>query len=188
MSEVQPSLRARARWITRHQLAHVNPWRKHTAGIHTRATGFVPFSVPARDSIGFASREARRVGSGHWDPGHLLLGLLGQDDGIAARALERLGISRAEVRQRIGQLTAEESQQASAPPHPHPAQHVIPAAVAEAAARCDDHIDTGHLLLALFRADDAAAAQVLAGLGAGESQLRGAITALRDESGPERSG
>jgi hypothetical protein len=132
MSELQPSLKARARWITRHQLAHINPWRKHIPGVHTRATGFLPFSVPAR--------------------------------------------------------TAEESQQASAPLHPHPAQHVIPAAAAEAAARCDDHIDTGHLLLALFRADDEAAAQVLAGLGAGESPIRGAITELLDESGPERSG
>jgi ATP-dependent Clp protease ATP-binding subunit ClpA len=175
-------------WITRHQFAHINPWRKHIPGIHTPATGFLPFSGPARDSIGFAWREARRLGSGHWDPGHLLLGLLGQDDGIAARALARLGINRAEVRQRIGQLTAEESQQAGAPRHPHPAQDVIPAAAAEAAARCDDHIGTGHLLLALFRADDTTAAQVLAGLGAGESQVRGAITALLDESGPERSG
>jgi ATP-dependent Clp protease ATP-binding subunit ClpA len=187
MSELQPSLRARARWIARHQLAHVNPWRRHVPGIHTRATGFLPFSVPARDSIGFATREARRAGSAHWAPGQLLLGLLAQDDGIAARALERLRISRAEVRQRIGQLTAEESRQASAPPQRHPAKHVIPAAAAEAAARCDDHIDTGHLLLALFRADDAATAQVLAGLGAGESQIRGATTTLRDESGPERS-
>jgi Clp amino terminal domain, pathogenicity island component len=73
-------------------------------GIHTRATGFLPFSAPARDSTGFAWREARRLGSGHWDPRHLLLGLLNQDDGIAARALERLGINRTEVRQRIGQL------------------------------------------------------------------------------------
>jgi hypothetical protein len=62
---------------------------------------------------------------------------------------------------------------------------VIP--TAGAAAHCDDHIGTGHLLLALFGADDAAAAQVLAGLGR-ESQVRGAITALLDESGPERSG
>ena len=83
---------------------------------------------------------------------------------------------------------AEESQQAGAPLHPHPPQDVIPTATAEAAAHCDDHIGTGHLLLALFRADDAAATQVLAGLGAGESQVRGAITALLDESGPERSG
>lgn len=187
MSELQPSLSARARWIARHQLAHINPWREHVPGIHTRVTGFLPFSAPARDSMGFAWREARRAGSAHWDPWHLLLGLLGQDDGIAARAVERLGVSRAEVRRRIGQLTAEESQQAGAPLHPHPAGHVIPAAAAEAAARCDDHIDTGHLLLALFRADDAAAARVLAGLGAGESQIRGAITAVLDESGPERS-
>jgi len=182
MSEPQLSLRVRARWITRHQLAHINPWRPRVPGVHTRATGFLPFSVPARESMVFAWREARRAGSHHWDPGQLLLGLLGQDDGTAARALERLGVSRAEVRRRIGQLAAEESRQA------HPAQHVIPAAAAEAAARCADHIDTSHLLLALFRADDDAAAQVLTELGAGESQLRGAVTTLLDESGPEHSG
>ena len=91
------------------------------------------------------------------------------------------------MRQRIGRLTAEEPQQAGAPQPLHPAQGVIPAVVAEAAARCDDHIGTGHLLLALFRADDRTAAQVLARLGAGETEARGAITALLAESGPERS-
>ena len=59
--------------------------------------------------------------------------------------------------------------------------------MAEAAAHCDYRIGTDHLLLALFRADDQAAAQALTRLGAGESQVRGAVSALRAESGPERS-
>jgi len=58
--------------------------------------------------------------------------------------------------------------------------------LAEAAAYCDYHIGTDHLLLALFRADDQTAAQALARLGAGESQGRNAVSALQAESGPER--
>ncbi|HJY04202.1 MAG TPA: Clp protease N-terminal domain-containing protein, partial [Streptosporangiaceae bacterium] len=48
-----------------------------------------------------------------------------------------------------------------------------------------NYIGTQHLLLALFRADDQAAAQALAGLGAGESHVREAMTAVLAETGPE---
>lgn len=61
----------------------------------------------------------------------------------------------------------------------------ISAVLAEAAARCDYRIGTQHLLLALFYADDQAAAQALARLGAGESQVREAMTAVLAETGPE---
>jgi ATP-dependent Clp protease ATP-binding subunit ClpA len=63
-----------------------------------------------------------------------------------------------------------------------------PAVLAEASARCDYHIGTQHLLLALFQADDQAAARMLARLGAGESQVRDALTAVLAESGPDRLG
>lgn len=86
MPAQQPSLSTRATWIIRTQLAAVSPARKHTPGIHTRATGFLPFTGPARDAVAAAFREARRDGHRHWEPGHLLLGLTAQDQGIAARA------------------------------------------------------------------------------------------------------
>jgi hypothetical protein len=94
MPAPQPSLSTRARWIIGTQLAAVRPGRKHTPGIHTRATGFLPFTSPARGAVAVAFREARRDGRRHWGPGHLLLGLAAQDQGTAARALRRLGISR----------------------------------------------------------------------------------------------
>ncbi len=187
MQGLQPGLRARARWIIRTQLAAISPGRKHTPGIHTRATGFILFTAPARDSVAHAWREARRGGYDHWGPGHLLLGLTAQDEGVAARALERLGISREEVRQQAAQTTAQDRQQAEPAPRPHPAKGVIQAVLGEAAAHCADYIGTEHLLLALFRADDQTAAQALARLGAGESQARSAITALLAESGREPS-
>jgi ATP-dependent Clp protease ATP-binding subunit ClpA len=184
MSAQQPSLSTRARWIIRTQLAAVSPARRHTPGIHTRATGFLPFTSPARGAVAVAFREARHNGHRHWSPGHLLLGLAAQDQGTAARALERLGIRQEQIRQQAGQITARDQQQAE--PAPQPPGGLIQAAAAEAAAHRDYRIGTDHLLLALFRADDQTAGQALAHLGAGESQVRDAITALQAESGPER--
>ena len=185
MSGQQPSLSTRARWIIRTRLAAVSPARRHTPGIHTRATGFLPFTSPAHDAVAVAFREARRDGHRHWGPGHLLLGLAAQDQGIAARALGRLGISQEQARRQAGQITARDQQRAE--PAPQPPGGLIQAAAAEAAAHCDYRIGTDHLLLALFRADDQTAGQALTRLGAGESQFRDAVAALRAESGPERS-
>jgi ATP-dependent Clp protease ATP-binding subunit ClpC len=187
MPAQQPSLSTRARWIIRTQLAAVSPARKHTPGIHTRTTGFLPFTSPARNAIAVAWREARRDGHRHWGPGHLLLGLTAQDQGTAARALQRLGISREQVRQQAGQITARNRQQAGPAPQSRPPVGLIQAVLAEAAAHCDYCIGTDHLLLALFRADDQTAAQALTWLGAGESQVRSAVTAAQAESGRERS-
>ena len=186
MPAQQPSLSARARWIIRTQLAAVSPARKHTPSIHTRTTGFLPFTSPARDAVVAAFREARRDGHRHWTPGHLLLGLAAHDQGTAARALQRLGISQEQVRRQAGQITARDRQQGGPAPQARPPRALIQAVLAEAAAHCDDRIGTGHLLLALFHSDDQSAAQAITGLGTGESQVRSAITALQAESGPER--
>jgi ATP-dependent Clp protease ATP-binding subunit ClpA len=99
--------------------------------------------------------------------------------------MERLGISQEQVRQQAGHITARDQQQAEPAPQP-PGGGLIQAAAAEATAHCDYRIGTDHLLLALFRADDQTAGQALAHLGAGESQVRDAITALQAESGTER--
>lgn len=186
MPAQQPGLSTRVRWIIRTQLAAVSPGRKHTPGIHTRTTGFIPFTSPARGAVRAAFQEARRDGRRHWEPGHLLLGLAAQDESLATRALERLEISRQEVRRQAEQITARDRQQAGPGPQPRPLGGLMQAVLAEAAAHCDYRIGTGHLLLALFSADDQAAAQALTRLGAGESQVRDAVTALQAESGPER--
>ena len=185
MSAQISDLSSRARWVVHTQVAALSRRRKHTFGIHTRTTGYIPFTGPARNSIAFAWRHARQLGCDHWDPGHLLLGLVGQDESVAARTLQRLGINPDQVRQQAALASAQDQPQAERGPRPHPAEGVISAVLAEAAARCDYHIGTQHLLLALFRADDQAAAQALARLGAGESQVREAMTAVLAETGPE---
>ena len=105
---------------------------------------------------------------------------------MAARALKRLGISTEAVRQRVSQITGQ-----SQPPYPSGpdtplAMRVMPRAVGEAVAHGHDYIGTEHILLALFRAGDDAAAQALASLGAGEREVRDAITELLGEPGPIR--
>ncbi len=178
-----PGLRSRAAWIIRTQVAAIRPQR--TPGIHTPATGFIPFTDHARDSIQLAMQEARR-GDGRGGPEYLLLGLAGQGEGLAAQALGRLGISPGAVRQQVGQITTQAGEQARPGPHPPPAACVVQEVVAQAIAYGLYYIDTEHLLLAVVRAGGSAA-QALARLGAGESEIRGAITALRAESGRRRS-
>ena len=184
MATQLPGPVSRVRWIIRTQVAALSPRRG--AGIHTPATGFIPFTGPARGSIGFAWRQARQAGRDHWGPEHLLLGLVSQDQGVAARTLQRLGITPDQVRQQTGAAAAQDRPQAEPTPPPRPAEGVIPAVLAEAAAHCDYRIGTEHLLLALFHADDQAAAQTLARLGTGESQVREAMTAVLAETGPDR--
>jgi ATP-dependent Clp protease ATP-binding subunit ClpA len=91
------------------------------------------------------------------------------------------------VRQQAGQITARDRQQAGPAAQPDPPGGLIQATLAEVATRRDYYIGTDHLLLALFHADDQTAAQALARLGAGESRVRSAVTALQAESGQERS-
>jgi ATP-dependent Clp protease ATP-binding subunit ClpC len=102
----QPGLSARARWIICTQIAAGSPGRKHTPGIHTRATGFIPFTGPARESVAAAWREARRLGHDHWGPGHLLLALFRAHDQTAAQALSRPGAQESRVRDAVTAVLA----------------------------------------------------------------------------------
>ena len=175
-----PGLRSRAAWIIRTQIAAVRPQR--TPGIHTPATGFIPFTDHARHSIGLAMQEARRHGEDHWGPEYLLLGLVGEGEGLAAQALGWLGISPEAVRQQVGQITI----QAGPGPHPPPAKSVVQEVLAQAIAYGLYYIGTEHLLLAVVRGGGSAA-RALARLGAGESEIRDAISGLWAESGRRRS-
>jgi ATP-dependent Clp protease ATP-binding subunit ClpC len=161
------------------------------AGIRTPATGLMPFTGHALSSVVLSGQEARRRGQPR-GPEHFLLGLTADSDSIAARALQRLGISPEAARQQAEQLTSQ------ADPGPHQARirriSVIPEArrtwnaiLDEAVAHGHDYIGTEHILLAIFSDQDGAAAQVLNRLGAGENEIRSAIAALLAETGRERS-
>jgi hypothetical protein len=157
------------------------------SGIRTPATGFLPFTGPALNSVIRSGQEARRRGQPRGLE-HILLGLTSEADNIAVKALQRLGISPEAVRHQAEQI-ADQSPPQSPPgraPDTPQARRVWLAVLDEAVAHGDDHIGTEHFLLGLFCHSDTAVVQALASLGAEENEVRAAITAQRAESGPER--
>jgi hypothetical protein len=156
-------------------------------GIITPVTGPMAFTGHASKALTLARQESSRLGRPR-GPEHILLGLLSAGDGLAVKALERLGVRPAAVREQVEQVTSQE------PRHPPGGLPDVPqtrrvwhAMVDEAVAHGDDYIGTEHFLLALFCDDDNAAAQILARLGAGEREVRAAVADLLAESGRERS-
>jgi hypothetical protein len=163
----------------------------HPSGIRTPATGFMPFTGHALNSVVLSGQEARRRGQPR-GPEHVLLGLAADRDSIAARALQRLGISPEAVRQQAEQLTSQadlsprQARIRRIPVTPE-ARRMWNAILDEAVAHGHDYIGTEHILLGVFSDQEGAAAQALTSLGAGENEIRSAIAALLAESGRERS-
>jgi prophage maintenance system killer protein len=156
------------------------------AGVRTPVTGFIPFTDDAREVAVRANEQAIRLGLDHAGSEQFLLALAGTGQGVAALALKRLGIRPDTVRERVTQLAQVTGQdEPRVPPGPDTplAMRLMPRALGEAVAHGHDYIGTEHLLLALFCAGDDAAARTLASLGVGESEVRGAVTALLAEAG-----
>jgi hypothetical protein len=169
------------------RLRALNP--KPQAGIRTPVTGFMPFTDDAGDVVVQARAEADRLGLDRPGSEQFLLALAGTGQGVAAQALNRLGISSAVVRQQVTQVTQvpDRPQPPVAPEADTPlARQVMPRAVGEAVAHGRDYIGTEHILLGLFHAGDDTAAQALTRLGAGEHEVRAAIIAVIGDPGPGR--
>jgi prophage maintenance system killer protein len=182
-----PAKEAPMRTRLRGLLGAVDPRPK--AGVVTPVTGFLAFTDDARDVVVWARAEADRLGIDRPGPEQFLLALVEGDQGVAAQALKRLGISPQAVRQQITQITQITGQrQPPVPPEPDtplPMQ-VMPRAVGEAVSEGHDYIGTEHILLGLFHAGDDTAARALAGLGTGEREVRSAIMAVTGGPGPIR--
>ena len=167
------------------RLRALNP--KPQAGIRTPVTGFMPFTDDACDAVVQARAEADRLGLDRPGSGQLLLALAGTGQGVAAQALQRLGLSPATVRQQVTQVTQVTQDTQVPPPADTPlARQVMPRAVGEAVAQGHDYIGTEHILLGMFHAGDDTAARALTGLGAGEHEVRAAIIAITGDPGPGR--
>jgi len=140
---------------------------------------FQRFTDRARRVVVLAEEEARLLRHNAVGPEHLLLGLLHEGEGVAARALESLGINREAVRQRVEQLIGE-GQQA---PGGHilftpRAKKVLELSLREAMALGHNYVGTEHILLAMLREGDSVAAQALTGLGIGHAQVRERVLGL----------
>jgi ATP-dependent Clp protease ATP-binding subunit ClpC len=141
---------------------------------------FERFTERARQAVVFAQVEARGLKHNYVGTEHLLLGLLREDEGMAARVLEALGVTIEQARTEIARLAGPSDRPTTGqiPFTPH-AKKVLTLALREAVQMGDYHIGTEHLLLALVREDQGVAredqgvaSQALAHLGVGAEKVR----------------
>jgi ATP-dependent Clp protease ATP-binding subunit ClpC len=143
---------------------------------------FERFTDRARRVVVLSQEEARILNHDYIGTEHLLLGLIREGHGVAAKAMVSLGISPDSVRQQVEE-TVGRGQQAPAGhiPFTPQAKNVLRLALSESMALDHHYIGTEHILLGLMREGDGVAAQVLAQLGADRDQVRQqVIQLLRD--------
>jgi ATP-dependent Clp protease ATP-binding subunit ClpC len=155
---------------------------------------FEKFTDRARRVVVRAQEEARALNHDFIGTEHILLGLVGEGQGVAAKALESLGISLETVRQRVedavppGQYTRPEHI-----PFTPRAKKVLELSLSEAKLLGHPYIGTEHILLGLLREGEGVAVQVLAALGADLDGVRERVIQLLAEyqarkDGPAASG
>jgi Clp amino terminal domain, pathogenicity island component/UvrB/uvrC motif len=134
---------------------------------------FERFTDRARRVIVLAQDEARLLNHDHIGTEHLLLGLVHEGEGVAARALESLEISLEAVRQQVEEAVGRGQQAPGGRiPFTPRAKKVLELSRREALQLGHNYIGTEHILLGLLREGDGVAAQVLVRLGADLSRVR----------------
>ena len=141
---------------------------------------FERFTERARRVVVLAQEEARLLNHNYIGTEHVLLGLLHEGEGVAAKALEELGISLDAVRERVEDMIGQGS---SAPIEGHipftpRAKKVLELALREALQLGHNYIGTEHILLGLVREGEGVAAQVLVQMGADLNRVRHAAIQL----------
>jgi prophage maintenance system killer protein len=149
------------------------------------------FTGQARRVAFLAQDEARLLRHDYVGTGHLLLALLYEGKGVAAKALDGLGISRELVLAQVEEITGHGQGSRAAPiPFNPPAKKTLELSLREALALGHDYIGTEHILLGLLREGEDVAAQVLARLGIGYGMVREQVLGvlsgqLRLRAGPQ---
>jgi hypothetical protein len=134
---------------------------------------FERFTDRARRVVVHAQEEARRLNHNYIGTEHILLGLLREGEGIAAKALKSLGISLDAVRQQVEEIIGQGQQAPSGHiPFTPRAKKVLELALRESLQLGHNYIGTEHILLGLIREGDGVAAQVLVRLGADLNRVR----------------
>lgn len=143
---------------------------------------FERFTDRARRVVVQAQEEARTRGHDHVGTEHVLLGLVHDSGGVAAKALESLQISAEVVRQRVDELTGPGERAPSGRiPFTPQSKEVLKLALQESRALGHNYVGTEHILLGLIRDGDGVAAQVLAALGADLTRTSEQVNRLLEE-------
>ena len=151
---------------------------------------FERFTDRARRVVVLAQEEARLLNHNYIGTEHILLGLIHEGEGVAAKALESLGISLEAVRSQVEEIIGQGGSSPSGHiPFTPRAKKVLELSLREALQLGHNYIGTEHILLGLIREGEGVAAQVLVKLGADLSRVRQqVIQLLSGYSGPATSG
>jgi ATP-dependent Clp protease ATP-binding subunit ClpC len=140
---------------------------------------FERFTDRARRVVVLAQEEARMLSHNYIGTEHILLGLIHEGDGIAAKALESLGISLEGVRAQVEEIIGQGQQAPSGHiPFTPRAKKVLELSLREALQLGHNYIGTEHILLGLIREGEGVAAQVLQKLGADLNRVRQQVIQL----------
>ncbi|MCL2465849.1 MAG: NDP-hexose 4-ketoreductase, partial [Micrococcales bacterium] len=140
---------------------------------------FERFTDRARRVVVLAQEEARMLNHNYIGTEHILLGLIHEGEGVAAKALESLSISLEAVRAQVQEIIGEGQQAPSGHiPFTPRAKKVLELSLREALQLGHNYIGTEHILLGLIREGEGVAAQVLNKLGADLNRVRQQVIQL----------
>ncbi len=147
------------------------------------------FTERARKVVFYAQEEAGRLGENYVSTEHLLLGLVRENDSVAARILDRIGVSlgriRSEIERQVARGDGRLGQDMQLTPR---AKRVIDLAYDEARQLNNNYIGTEHLLLGLIREGEGLAGRVLSKLGVDLDRTRREVMNLQEGGGEGAAG
>ncbi|WP_078060424.1 ATP-dependent Clp protease ATP-binding subunit [Desulfotomaculum copahuensis] len=150
---------------------------------------FARFTQRAQKVLFLAQEEARRLNYPYVGTEHLLLGLIGEGEGVAAKSLAALGVEADKVRAMVEQMVEKTGGPLPAEIALTPrAKRVLELAMDEARRMGHSYVGTEHLLLGLIREGEGVAAQVLAASGADQNRVRGVIMQMLGGAAPQGQG
>jgi hypothetical protein len=145
---------------------------------------FERFTERSRQVVALAQDEARALRHSYIGTEHLLLGLLREEEGLAATMLRSRGIDLAGVRAQVVRIVGQGDEDVTGqiPFTPH-ARNVLESSLREALSLATNYIDTEHILLGLVRENESVAARILLDFDADRETLREEI--VRRLGGPD---
>ena len=147
------------------------------------ASRFEKFSERARRVLSLAQEEAQRFNHNYIGTEHILLGLVRETDGVAARVLSSLGVELSKVRSAVEFIIGRGERPSPGDIGLTPrAKKVIELAVDEARRLSHHYIGTEHLLIGIMREGEGVAAGVLESLGVSLDKVRAETTRILNQS------
>ena len=150
---------------------------------------FEQFTERARQVVVLAQEEARTLKHNYIGTEHILLGLLREEEGLAARVLESLDITVERVRAQVVRIvgSGEEVTSGQIPFTPR-AKKVLELALREALSLGHNYIGTEHILLGLVRENEGVAARILLDFDADSEKIRNEVIRMLSGPGGRRQG